>query len=140
MDELWKALLPTLVETGAPLIATILSTLAGLALNALRRKLNHEAADRAITRLERVVTLAVHDVEQSIMPAIRAAAADGKITPEEAKGLKLAAASRAKTILGTKGVKELKASAGDIGEIISTVIEAKVRELRMRQSTPPPAA
>lgn len=140
MAEFLRILLPQLIEVGAPLAVTILSTLAGLALNALRRRFNHEAADRALERLERVVALTVHEVEQTLTPAVRDAAADGKITAEEAKGLRLTALTKAKNILGDKGMKELKASAGDLEQLMHSVVEAKVREMRVRESMPPPAA
>ena len=140
MKQLWEAILPSLLEYGVPLVGTLVTALLSMALNAVRRYFKIAAADRALERLERIVTLTVHEVEQTIAPSIRAAAEDGVISPDEAKMIKRVAMKRAKDILGDKGMKELKASSGDLEQLLHVAIEAKVRQMRVSESMPPPPA
>lgn len=135
--SIWQALFPLIVEHGAHLVFTGISLLAGLALDAIRKHYKHAGADRALERLERIVNLAVHDVEQTVLPELKAAAADGKITSDEARNLRAAALYRAKSLLGKHGVKQMRGFADDLEQMIGTVIEAKVRELRVKQSMSP---
>jgi len=138
MDELWKALLPALIEYGIPIVSSVLSFLGAKALVALRQRFNSEAASSALDRLERVAALAVQDVERTIVRELREAAADGQITIEEAREVRASASLKIKSVMGTDGLKALRASEGDIRTIIDTVIEAKVGEMKVRQSMVPP--
>ncbi len=139
LDEVFRAALPTLIEYGVPIVGTALSALLGMVLTEARKHFKSAASTSALDRLERVALLAVHDVEQTIMPGLKAAAADGKITREEAVGLRLAALNSVKKILGDQGLKEMRAANEDLETVLGHIIEAKVRELRVRQSYVPGA-
>lgn len=130
MDAFWKALMPALIEYGVPLVLAALSAVASMALNAMRKHFDSAAAQSLLDRLERSAQLAVMDVEQTLMPKIKAAAADGRITPEEKDELKAAALARARAILGDRGVRDVQANGQNIDSVINHLIEAKVNEMR----------
>lgn len=132
MDDLAKALLPTFVEYGIPLLVTVIAGLGARALEAARRYFNNAAADRLLNNLERAASLAVHEVEQTIVPQIKRAAADGQFTVKELSGIRKATELRVRQTMGSNAMAELgQTMKDDLHKVLTTAIEAKVREMRI---------
>jgi len=131
METFWPTLLPILVEYIAPVLGTILLGLLSWVADAARQYFNDVKADRLLDRLERTANIVVHDVEQTVIPQLTRDAADGCITPDEVKSLQVTASNKVKKLMGTKRMQQLKKDAGeDLDDIITHVIESKVREMR----------
>lgn len=131
MDGFWQAALPTVINILLPIALTALAGIGGMALDAVRRYFNNAAADRLLDRVERAASIAVHDIEQTMVPQLKRAAEDGRITPAEAKGLRLAGVIRVKKLMSNKALKELgRDVGGDLEEVIAHMLEAKVKQMR----------
>lgn len=132
--ELLKALLPGLIDIGVPIILTALAGVGGMLLDAMRRYFNNAAADRLLKRAERAASIAVHDIEQTMVPQLKRAAADGRITQDEARGLRQASVLRVKKVMGSKAMKQLGAEMkDDLEDVIGHLIESKVKQMRHKQ-------
>lgn len=131
MDELLAAVMPKLIEVGAPLLVAILTTALTLAANALRRYADSAVSDRLLDRLQAAADIAVHDLEQTVVPQLRAAAADGKIDKAELEGIRLEAGVRIRKLMGSKRMNELALELrGDVDDVVTHVIESAVRRMR----------
>ena len=132
-EEISKLLYSTFVEYGIPLISVIITTLASRALTAFRLRLHHEVADRMIDRAERLVGLAIEEVEVSLVADLKKAAEDGRITAEEATGARIRACNQVKKMLGQRGVADIRETVQDVDAMLQAMVEKKVRELRAQQ-------
>lgn len=136
MDQIGAALLPVFIQYGIPAITAWLAVLGTMALNSARKYADNASADRLIGSLERAATMAVHDVEQTIVPQLKRAAADGHITATEIAGVRLAAVQRIRKVMGSDGMRKLSDQMGDDAEaVIHHMIESAVRQMRHTQST-----
>lgn len=82
-------------------------------------------------RLDVASEAAVRQVAQTEADALKAAAADGKLTPEQAKAASLKALEIVKASLGDKGLADLKKILGveDVAALIATHNEATVHRI-----------
>ena len=131
MDEVWKAIVPPLVEQLLPLVVTAIGIFASWALNSLRRKLDSEAATGALDSVERVVKAVVAELDQTLVPQIREASEDGVITDAERAELLATAKTKVLAALGKHGAKEVTRYFGDLDGFVLSLIEAKVRQARV---------
>lgn len=104
----------------------------------IQAKTKNEWLKGALVKATEAVFNAVHSVEQTMAAKFKEAAADGKITPEEAAQLKAAALESVKSYLGEKGLKELMSvlslDALGLDKFLADKIEANVAQ--MKQANP----
>ena len=103
-----ERILPQLVDSLLPVLGSLLALLGAWLANEIRRRVQSEHARGVMLRLVEATDAAVREVEQTVVPEVRAAAADGKITGEEAAKIRDAAVNRAKMYLGRRGIGELQ--------------------------------
>jgi len=99
----WQSLLITLA-TG---LGTVLIGLLGRALNKLFNYLAEKSNLAFLGRVDETMMAIVTDLYNTEVEALKAAAADGKLTAEEKAMLKTKAVDSLKSWLGPKGVGEL---------------------------------
>lgn len=131
MDAVWQTLVPAMVEQLLPLVVTAMGLMATWALNSLRRKLDSEAAGRALDSVERVVRAVVDELDQTLVPHIRRVSQDGVITQEERNALRATAKTKILAALGKHGAREARRYFGDLDAFLDSLIEAKVRSARL---------
>lgn len=116
-----------------PLIA-ILGTVLTAVAAALGKKLHewleaHVQNAKLRSALERTAAFVgaeVKAISQTLVPAIKAAAADGKISPEEAKGLRDKALEGVKGHFGPDGLKELGQTMGITPEKVEAFLVSQI--------------
>ena len=133
MQALWDAVRPVLFESLLSLLVVVVGAAATAAINALRRKLHGEAALAALARVEKLAGIVVRELEQTVVPDLKAALSDGKLTRAEIDHLRDLARTRMSVYLG----KDAPTAA-----LIDSMVEAAVQQLREREQLmmlPPPA-
>lgn len=116
MSELWEAIRPELLS----FVVTLLGLFLTLAVNSLRRKFDNDTAGAILDQVEKAASLVVRELEQTMVPEVKAALEDGKLTKEEADKLKAIAIERVQAHVGKKVPVALIVSA----------IEAAVHKLK----------
>lgn len=109
--SLWQAVAPQLV----PLLAAVIlggvswltKLLYGLAKRLVETRVHNEYARGVFDRLADAVYTAVKSTEGRVAAAVRKAAADGQITPEERADIQRAALADVQALLGPKGIGDL---------------------------------
>lgn len=100
------------------------------AMAALRRKLQSEQYVTLLDRLDKLATIVVLELEQTVVQPAKQLAEDGKLSKEVALKVKQDAVTRFMAMLGDKD-SPLRKAFGDLAGAAETLIEAKVRELRL---------
>lgn len=95
--------------------------------------------ENALLRVQHLAFTVVKDLSQTVADAYKAAAADGKLTKDEAKAIKRTAVGTLKSYLGKKGLKELTAATGLEGgaldDFLGSTVESAVHDLRIERIT-----
>lgn len=134
-------LLYKLIEILAPILMAALTYAAARLSLYIQAKTKNEWLKGALVRLDDAVVTVVREIQQTVVDAIKAANADGKITPAEITEIKEAALKAVKTHLGTKGLLELAKilglSDGALDGLITSKIEAAVHDLKAADPTKP---
>jgi len=112
---------------------SILCMLGAMAMHALRLKLRSENGVLLLDKLDRLATVVVLEIEQTIVQPAKQASDSGKLTTETATVVKAQAIKRFLALLGDKN-SVLRKSFGDVESVAETLIEAKVREMRLLQA------
>lgn len=123
-----------IVEAVLALVGVFVSWAAMSARNWLKAKVQNEYVQQLLLRLADAVEIGVRQVSQTLLPEIRKAAADGKITEEEALQLRLIARSAAfdqLTAVDRDKLKELFDTA-QLERKLDQLVEAAVQ--RMKES------
>ena len=130
LELLWEALRPVLLESLIGLVTAALGILSAWAVNSLRRKLDNEAARARMEAVARAAVIVVRDLEQNVVPAVKAGLADGKLTKAEGEKIKQLAVS---LVLGHVG------KAAD-GALVGNAIEAALYDMKQnRAALSPPS-
>ncbi len=108
-------------------IGALLALAATLALSALRERFQGQNAQAALNQLERACEIVVDDLNDTLVPEIKAAASDGKITASERSALLATAKTRVRKLIGEHGVSRLRAAVEDYDGVVISYIESKVR-------------
>ncbi len=126
-------------EALSPLLLAALTWAAAKLAQYIQAKVKSEYLRGVLVRLDDAVLAAVREVQQVTVEAIKAASADGKLTPEERAKVKQAAIDSVKSHLGTKGLAELAKilglEGGAIEKLLSTRVEAAVHDLKQARAT-----
>lgn len=122
------------LEILSPLLLAALTWLAAKVAQLISAKVKNEYLRGVLVRLDDAVLAAVREVHQVTVEALKAANADGKLTPEEKAQVKAKAIEAVKSHLGMKGLGELAKVLGLGGDavekMLSTRVEAAVHDLK----------
>lgn len=133
MNDLIKTFVPPLIEVLTPVIMLLLTAAGTKLMAALRKKFDGEAEHALLAHIERAANIAVREMEQTLMPKLKAALSDdGKIDSMELENLKHHAIQRVKTIIGDKSRKQLTVqnASGGSDAIVLSAIESAVHNLK----------
>lgn len=118
----------------SPLLLAALTWAAAQAAQLITAKVRGEYLRGVLLRLDDAVLAAVREVHQVTVEELKAASADGRLTPEERVRAKARAIETVRTHLGAKGVAELAKilglDDGGLEKVLSTRIEAAVHDLK----------
>jgi len=122
------------LEVLSPVLLAALTWVAAKVAQLINAKVKNEYLRGTLVRLDDAVLAAVREVQQVTVEAIKAASADGKLTPDEKAQVKAKAVEAVKAHLGMKGLGELAKVLGLSGDavekMLSTRIEAAVHDLK----------
>ena len=122
------ALDPLLSAVGLAL-AGLLSWLAGEAIRWLRAQVSSQRTQEALVLLTEATEAAANEIGQSYVDALKASAADGKLTLDEATEARRKAVTKARDLLGEKGLATLdRALGGSTGAALEAWLTAKVEQ------------
>jgi len=127
--ELFRAALEAL----APLLVALVSWAAWQGSRLISTKIDSERARVVLERLNHAAFSVVASLQQSVVDGLKAAAEDGKLTPEEIAEIKERALDEViRHLGGEKGAAKHAASLGlemeDFEHVIETRIEAEVQQ------------
>lgn len=129
-------------EVLSPVLLAGLSWLSVKAAQLITAKVKNEYLRGVLVRLDDAVFAGVREVQQVTVDSLKAASADGQLTPDERAKVKQAAIDSVKAHLGMKGIGEaakvLGLEDGAIDKLLSTRVEAAVHDLRASRSTTGP--
>lgn len=135
LQQFFVFVLPALVKLSAMAVAAGAAFLHGKLSALLAAKVHNEKLGGALTLVNDIMQTVVLDLNQTVRAEFEAAAADGKISSEEAAHLKAVALTRAKTLLGEAGLLRLKDALGiddlRLGDLLAAKVEAKVAETKL---------
>ena len=130
MPELWQSIYPILIEAVLPMIVAVLGTVGAWAINALRRKLDSDLCQAVLNRVQDVGAVVVREIEQTIVPEVKKAMADGKLSPEEAERIREIAITRVMLYLGGEDVYRLQKKTGKARDVIAGVVESELYKMK----------
>jgi hypothetical protein len=123
-----------ILEVLSPLLLAALTWLAAKAAQLINAKVKNEYLRGVLVRLDDAVLGAVREVHQVTVEELKAASADGKLTPDERARVKQVAIDAVKSHLGTKGLGELAKilglGDGAVDKLLATRVEAAVHDLK----------
>ena len=122
------------VEALSPLFLAALSWLSLRVAALINAKVHNERLHGILARLDDAVLMAVREVEQVYVSALKTGDADGNLTADERRQAKDAAIDAARSYLGERGLAELCKVLGlsydDATRVVSARVEAAVYNLR----------
>lgn len=137
----WDTILPKLLEAVLPLLG-ILASWASIELaKFIKAKTKNEALAGALVRLNDVVFTVVKSLNQTVVDGLKAANADGRVTPEEVAKIKADALALVKSHIGPKGLDELLYVFGlkdeaALDKFVSDKVEAAVGDVKAAAPVP----
>jgi hypothetical protein len=119
----------------SPVLLAGLTWLAARVAALIRVRIESEYLRGALIRLDDAILTATKELQQTVVAEVKAAAADGKITPAERERIKRTAVTNAKSHLGPRGIAEiarvLGLPNGALDDLIGSKVEAAVHDLRL---------
>jgi len=129
--------LTILVNQLAPLFAAVIAGLVAVAIARfnkwIRTKTDSEEVLTTMDSVYQIVEVTVADANATIVAGMKAAAADGKITEEEAKEIKDSVFSQIKNNIPPKSAKVLSKVIADLDAYLMSLIEKLVSEAKLNQ-------
>lgn len=123
-----------IIQIGSPLLIATLTWLAGKLAQLVQARVKNEYVRGVLLRLDDAVLTVVREIHQVSVDALKAAAPDGKLTPEVKAMVKRAALDAIKKNLGVKGLSQLVKVLGinteAVDKLIGTRVEAAVHDLK----------
>jgi hypothetical protein len=123
-----------MLEVLSPVLLAALTWLAAKAAQFIHAKVKNEYLRGVLVRLDDAVLAAVREVHQVTVEELKAASADGRLTPEERARVRARAIETVRTHLGTRGLGELAKvlglDDGGIEKLLATRVEAAVHDLK----------
>lgn len=134
IEVLLAALTPVLIKAVLPVAGTVASALISYAAFEFKRYLSKktkmDAANDAISHIEKTAITVVRDIEQSLMPAYERMSATGKLTDEFRTALKNIAIKRVKEQIPVELEALAKYAVKNIDDLIKNKIEGAVLDLK----------
>jgi len=124
MSELWQSLYPMLLEVALTALVAVLGTVATWAVNSLRKKLDGDAWDGVLGRMQLVADTVVVELEKTIVPELKESLADGKLTPTEIEKLRDVAINRVAFYLGGADMGEIHRRTNNARKVLGAAVEA----------------
>ena len=125
-----EGILGSIVAQIAPVALTLVTGLGSLGMVYLNRWLKVKAGGESVSAVNEVVGAVVNELGATLAKDIRAAAADGKLTRQEAQDIKALAVTRVKAQLPNTVARAAGKAVGDLSDYIAGKIEEKVREAK----------
>ena len=125
-----EGILGSIVAQIAPVALTLVTALGSLGMVYLNRWLKVKAGGESVSAVNEVVGAVVNELGATLAKDIRAAAADGKLTRQEAQDIKALAVTRVKAQLPNTVARAASKAVGDLSDYIAGKIEEKVREAK----------
>jgi hypothetical protein len=123
-----------MLEVLSPVLLAALTWLAAKVAQLVHAKVKNECLRGVLVRLDDAVLAAVREVHQVTVEELKAASADGKLTPEERARVKQVAIDAVKSHLGKRGIGELAKvlglGDGAVDRLLATRVEAAVHDLK----------
>jgi len=117
-----------------PGIATLVLAALTWAFALLRKWVQESTKSQLLQRLMRstsfVVDRSVQAINQAFVDELKAAAADGKLTPTERAKALAAAKAKAKSLLSFETLQQLGAEFGEVDTLLETLVEGAVADNR----------
>jgi hypothetical protein len=121
-------------QIGSPVLIATLTWLATKLAQLIQARVKNEYLRGVLLRLDDTVLTVVREIHQVSVEALKAAAPDGKLTPEVKAMVKRSALDAIKKHIGPKGLGQLARVLGIDGEavdkLIGTRVEAAVHDLK----------
>ena len=118
----------------SPVLLAGLTWLATRLAALIRLRIENEYLRGVLVRLDDAVLTATKELEQTVVAEIKAAAADGKISPAERERIKRTAITNVKSYIGPRGIAEVGRVLGlpdaALDCLITSKLEAAVHDLR----------
>ncbi len=118
----------------SPILAAVATALGGFLTQLIRAKTKNEITQGALVRLVDGVFTAVKDVQLNVVEDLKAKKRDGRLTAVDVDRVKQKAQNRVRSMLGEKGVANIKKGLDltdkDFTDLIAGKIEAAVWELK----------
>ena len=99
----------------------------------IKTKTKNEAVNDAMAHISHTVETTVHELEQTLVPEAKKATQDGKLTSQEALGIKLTATNKVKAQLPKAMEKAAQGAVNSLNGIIGAKVEKAVLGLKMRR-------
>jgi uncharacterized membrane protein YebE (DUF533 family) len=129
--------LMVLVNQLVPLFAAVLAGLTAVAIARfnkwVRTKTDSEELLTTMDSVYQIVDVTVADANATVVAGLKEAAADGKITKEEANEIKDSVFSQIKNNITPKSAKVLSRVIGDLDSYLMSLIEKLVSEAKINQ-------
>jgi hypothetical protein len=132
----WSPVVKASLAAAQAVITLLVPILGALLAQWLRSKLKTDKQRALFDRVQQLVQTEVRALAQSTLTEVRAAMADGKITPEEAARLRTIVIDKVRITLGSDVLTALRAFLGDrdVDSYLASVIESEV--LRVKTDSP----
>jgi hypothetical protein len=116
------------------ILAPLLTALVGYGVWALTRyietKTHNVKVNEALDKLENITYTVVQELMNTTVKELKAKAADGTLTKEDAISIKNAAGDKIKSYVGLPGLKLLVTGDTDINKLIGSKIEAVLAQVK----------
>jgi hypothetical protein len=136
--EWWNVAAQAILALSLVLLAA-LSWLSLQAAGLIKAKVKHENVRGTLLRLDDAVFVAVRQIQQVVVDQLKAASADGTLTADERRQVKMATLEAVRSYVGPKGVLEICRIMGlkddELERVLGPRVEAAVFELNARKVT-----
>lgn len=130
MTNFANVLIEALVPVAVQIIVGVVGILGALLIGELRKIKSLQHVTEAVEMLQAAVVDTVYANQQILVDNLKAAAADGKLTPEEIDMLQARTIERVKAKIGPAAANVITAAGIDINQLILDSAEAVVREIK----------
>jgi len=135
MQEILTALLLSALTALVPVVGIVFKALGQKAATWIQAKVDNATLEGILVRLNSAAFSAVTEVYQSTAEALKAGAADGKLSDEDKARVKQTAIDSVKSYLGPKGIEVLMAVMGlksesELDKAIGGKVEGAIYQLK----------
>lgn len=130
----WKAQLAMqAINYLAPVVLALAGTLITMAINWVRVRTNNDQAAAALERLSHTTATVVAELQQTVVPKLRAASIDGKLSPEDQRELRHMVLARVKDTVSPEVLRLARRALADTDRWLLRKAEQSVLRLKRRE-------